>query len=66
MSDTLPILTLGFEVVTTIFGAVFSYLSWASGYIGYLVRSAKANQWGLKLLREHESGADEWERQTGQ
>lgn len=60
MSDY-QFITFVLEVITAGTGLVFGWLTWASGYLGYLVRSAKRNRWGLDLLRKRSSGATEWE-----
>jgi len=43
----------------------FFYLTWASGYVGMLVRSARTRRWGLTLLWPSRypkiGGAGDWE-----
>ena len=51
------ILEVGVILITVPFG----FLKWASGYIGYMVRAAKKNRWGLELIRKHADGSSAWE-----
>jgi hypothetical protein len=57
--------TFIFEVVVFATTLPFVFLTFASGYLGFLWRAAKKNRWGLLLLKKKESGADTWEREIG-
>jgi hypothetical protein len=55
--------TFALELFTASIGTFFGYLTWASGYMAYLWRSAKANHWGRDLLTHKKSGAETWEEE---
>ncbi len=53
--------TFALECFTAVFGAVFGWLAWASGYMQYMVDAARSNHWGLDMLRGKKTGAEAWE-----